>query len=170
MDSEHFWQLVTTSTPLSSDEDSIANELRAKLEELSDDELRIFDKQYAATMKAAYTWPLWGAAHVITGGCGYDDFIDFRNWLISRGRDVFDRALAEPDSLVDIDISKVENEPMPFVADYDLVAGQVYEERHLDDELPFSPQVPDEPSGEEWQDSPKVLAELYPKLFARFQQ
>jgi hypothetical protein len=36
---------------------------------------------------------------LINGGMSDDGFTDFRYWLISRGRDVYERALADPDSL-----------------------------------------------------------------------
>jgi len=38
---------------------------------------------------------------VINGGCGDDTFSDFRASLISRGREAFERALADPESLAD---------------------------------------------------------------------
>ena len=54
-------------------------------------------------MDSAYCWSLWGAAYVINGGCSDDPFVDFRASLISRGRQVFERALSDPDSLADED-------------------------------------------------------------------
>ena len=49
-----------------------------------------------------YGWPLWGAAYLLNGGCGDDGFDDFRGWLVTRGRAVFEAALADPDSLADV--------------------------------------------------------------------
>lgn len=57
-----------------------------------------FDRAFAA----AYQWLLWAAAYIIEGGCSDDGFMDFRYGLISRGRSVFERALADPDSLADV--------------------------------------------------------------------
>lgn len=45
------------------------------------------------------TWNLWGAAYVINGGCSDDCFEYFRGWLVLQGRETFERALANPDSL-----------------------------------------------------------------------
>jgi hypothetical protein len=47
----------------------------------------------------AYTWNLWGAAQTIEDGCSDDCFRDFRAYLISLGPGVYERALANPDSL-----------------------------------------------------------------------
>ncbi|MFA1547585.1 DUF4240 domain-containing protein [Actinomadura chokoriensis] len=48
---------------------------------------------------SAYRRPLWNAAYLIEGGCGDDGFMDFRSGLVLLGREVFTRAVADPDSL-----------------------------------------------------------------------
>jgi hypothetical protein len=53
-------------------------------------------------MARSYVAQLWAAAFVINGGCSDDGFEYFRGWLITRGREVFERALADPDSLADL--------------------------------------------------------------------
>jgi hypothetical protein len=53
-------------------------------------------------MTASYRNPLWAAAYVINGGCSNDGFDYFRGWLITQGRDVFQRAVANPDTLAEL--------------------------------------------------------------------
>ncbi|MEW2071223.1 DUF4240 domain-containing protein [Streptomyces sp. NPDC007346] len=53
---------------------------------------------------SAYRWPLWNAAYLIEGGCGDDGFMDFRDGLALLGREVFTRAVADPDSLADLPV------------------------------------------------------------------
>lgn len=36
----------------------------------------------------------------MNGGCADDGFEYFRNWIISRGKDVYDQAKANPDTLI----------------------------------------------------------------------
>jgi hypothetical protein len=48
-------------------------------------------------MNRAYPWDLWGAAFVINGGCSDDGCERFRARLIMQGRDVFERALDDPE-------------------------------------------------------------------------
>ena len=50
----------------------------------------------------AYIAELWEIAYIMDGGCGDDGFMDFRAWLIGQGKTVFEKALANPESLVDI--------------------------------------------------------------------
>ncbi|MFI5728462.1 DUF4240 domain-containing protein [Streptomyces cyaneofuscatus] len=53
---------------------------------------------------SAYRWPLWNAAYLIEGGCGDDGFMDFRDGLVLLGREVFTRAVADPDSLAELPV------------------------------------------------------------------
>ena len=50
----------------------------------------------------AYRWDSWAAAYSIGSGCSDDGFTDFRYFLISMGREVFERALADPESLLSV--------------------------------------------------------------------
>jgi len=42
---------------------------------------------------------MWCAGYLMNGGCSDDMFEYFRLWVISRGREVFENAKADPDSL-----------------------------------------------------------------------
>lgn len=53
-------------------------------------------------MADSYQGRLWTAAYLINGGCSDDGFEYFRGWLITQGREVFDHAVADPDSLSDV--------------------------------------------------------------------
>jgi hypothetical protein len=59
----------------------------------------------------AYTRSLWGAAYVMHGGCSDDSFSDFRATLISHGRTIYDAALADTESLADLNFGNEENIP-----------------------------------------------------------
>jgi Protein of unknown function (DUF4240) len=63
-----------------------------------------FEVQHRQAFADSYDWGLWGAAYVIDGGCSDDGFDYFRAYLISRGRAVFEAAMADPDSLADADL------------------------------------------------------------------
>lgn len=53
-------------------------------------------------MAVSYRHDLWAAAYHLNGGCSDDGFEYFRGWLIAQGREVFDRAVADPDTLADV--------------------------------------------------------------------
>ncbi|MDT7787524.1 MAG: hypothetical protein QOF58_5943 [Pseudonocardiales bacterium] len=50
----------------------------------------------------SYRNPLWAAAYLINGGCSDDGFDYFRGWLLAQGREVFESAVAAPDSLASL--------------------------------------------------------------------
>ncbi len=61
-----------------------------------------FQARFDELMTAANRIDLWGAAYLINGGCSDDGFRDFRAWLVGRGRHVYEAALKNPDTLVDV--------------------------------------------------------------------
>ena len=53
-------------------------------------------------MAGSYRGDLWAAAYLINGGCSDDGFEYFRGWLITQGREAFEHAVADPDSLAGV--------------------------------------------------------------------
>ncbi|GEN78198.1 hypothetical protein CHA01nite_39380 [Chryseobacterium hagamense] len=47
-----------------------------------------------------YNSKMWCAAYIMNDGCSDDGFEYFRNWVISRGKDVYDKAKENPDTLI----------------------------------------------------------------------
>ena len=43
---------------------------------------------------------MWCAGYIMNGGCSDDGFEYFRCWVISRGKEVYYNAKANPDSLI----------------------------------------------------------------------
>ena len=108
MDEDGFWKIVQNANDRSGgDMDQKCDALRQQIPALSKDDALEFARHFDAMMDKAYDWPLWGAAYVINGGCSDDTFTDFRAALISRGRQAFERALSDPDSLADEDFDEV---------------------------------------------------------------
>jgi hypothetical protein len=84
------------------DPDAHAERLVARLAKRPVETIVAFDHVWQTRRNRAYSWNVWGAAYLINGGCSDDGFIDFRSWLILRGRKVFDRAVKNPDALASI--------------------------------------------------------------------
>ena len=55
-------------------------------------------------LATSYRNSLWAAASLINGGCGDDGFEYFRGWLIVQGRELFEKSVADPDSLADLPV------------------------------------------------------------------
>lgn len=162
-----FWGLVTRSDPAQSQE-SLAQALKQKLSKLSDEELKAFDKLFGQQMRRSYLWSVWGAAYIITG-CDSDyAFAEFRAFLISLGQARYEAVIVEPDSLAQLTVwPEKDGYAYPFIEDYDLIAGQLYEDR-TGKELPFMPSGKAIPAGKKFSTKPKDLRLQYPELSARF--
>lgn len=163
MDESKFWSLVEASfaerTPALSNQPAL---LQKKLESLAPSEIVAFDGIFRKLHADAYRWDLWAAAYIIEGGCSDDGFIDFRAGLIGLGREVYEAALADPNSLVrqptrGVDFS---NEDMNYAAQkaYETATGE---------ELPFTEiETREEPLGDPWDE--ESVGEKYPELAAKF--
>ena len=160
MDETGFWKIVQDAHDASGgDMDRKCDLVRQRISSLPAAEAVEFAKCFDAMMAKAYSHPLWGAAYVINGGCGDDTFADFRASLISRGRQAFERALADPESLAD----------EPFSGDDWFYEGYQYAVTDGVEAVGAQPpqgQMPDEPTGVAWRED--ELDALFPRLSARF--
>lgn len=164
MNTHEFWSIIdSVHTSSGGDMDQKCELLKERLLALRADEFRGFLIRYDEADSAAYTWPLWGAAYVLQGGCSDDAFSDFRATLISHGRSVYEAALANPESLSQV---PYDDEEDVCYEGFQYVKNDVAEEK-----LGGIPEskvcFPDEPSGEEWDED--TVDDLYPLLAAKFE-
>lgn len=102
MTEDQFWALIEKAQRTSEGDQEVQLEhLQHALEQSSADDLLDFQRIFDRLHKLSYRADLWGAAFLMNGGASDDGFDYFRGWLISQGRDVFEAALENPDSLAD---------------------------------------------------------------------
>lgn len=162
MNIDDFWELIGQAyREAPSDSGARERVLARLLEQLPTEALSLFAEHFDASVDTAYTWPLWGAAYVIGGGCSDDAFADFRGSLISRGRAAFEQAMSAPDSLVEIDLDETEW----FHEGFAYVPTQVLKKRLGTIRIRSKP-APAEPIGAPW--SEEDLPTLFPRLSAKY--
>lgn len=161
---DEFWKLQEDLPKGEGAEDT----LKERLNSLSTDEIAEFQAHFDAAHARAYNWMLWAAAYIIDGGCSDDGFIDFRYGLISRGKQVFEAALTDPDSLADV-ASEDDDEGYIPNETFGYVASEVYEQK-AGTEMPRGDNAePSDPVGDEWDfDDEGLCARKLPKLWAKF--
>jgi hypothetical protein len=136
MTRERFWSIVAQ---VQGDE----AQLEQVLSFLEPSEIESFQVHFDELHALAYRWDLWGAAFIMEGGCSDDGFMDFRYALIALGREWFEAALKDPDSLCGAD-GLVSNEL------YGYAARKAYE-RASGHAMPSRVRArPTEPAGEHW--------------------
>lgn len=168
MELEVFWKLIDSARKSSGgDGDELCSLLQSKLIKRDPKDIVAFKHHLDTLMARAYTWDLWAAAYVINGGCSDDGFEYFRAWLISRGSDTFEKALANPDSLTSVrglEPDECELESLLYVA------AEAYEEA-AESELPDSKvKRPAKPAGKRWSEEGDDLAKRVPKLWKKFSE
>ncbi|MBQ1058829.1 DUF4240 domain-containing protein [Micromonospora sp. C32] len=108
MDRETFWKIVERARSAAGGEtitaegaDAVARHLVAELSALSPAAIVGFQQAYDDVNLEGWRWDLRAAAYLLRGGCSDDGFDYFRGWLVAQGRAVWERAVADPDSLAD---------------------------------------------------------------------
>ena len=100
-----FWELLAQAKArCGQDLDASALWLEGELLRMGPEQARNFDNVMHGYSSLAYKFGLWTAASVMLDGCTDDGFIDFRNWLIAQGKDIYLAALKDPDTLTDVPI------------------------------------------------------------------
>jgi hypothetical protein len=161
MDESHFWRLIDAAKfQAGVNEGARPSMLRTALAALSATEIQAFQRMYDLALARANRWDLWGAAYLMNGGCSDDGFRYFRDWLISEGRDTYQHALADPDSLADFPVrDDAELEAFGYAA------PEAYAE-HTDKELERDFAGEGEPEGRAWIEDD--LPTLLPRLAAHY--
>ncbi|QMU77784.1 DUF4240 domain-containing protein [Streptacidiphilus sp. PB12-B1b] len=105
MDTGTFWELIDTARAEVADPadgHAVAARASALLGELPAADIVAAQQLLWDALTRSYRSPLWAAAYTLNGGCSDDGFDYFRGWLVLQGRAVFERAVADPDSLSEL--------------------------------------------------------------------
>jgi uncharacterized protein DUF4240 len=158
MTKDDFWKLVDGKREKTANETAAAVE--TALTALPEAEIQSFQEHLDARMSESYDWRLWGAAYLARGGCSDDTFDYFREWLIAQGRETFEMALADPDSLAGIGPDVGETEELLSVA------FNAYRRKTKREMPPRKPAPTGEPHGTAWEED--ELPGMFPRLQARY--
>ena len=176
MDEEQFWAIVQTAVDeAGNDEDEYLEVVKRELSKLSLKEMVGFRLRTDKLLYDSYTSEMWCAGYLMNGGCSDDGFEYFRLWVISRGRKVYEAAMANPDNLIDYIDDDAEMDFFEFELFW-YVALEAFEEAvdaelydYIDDEN-FKTCEGNYPNFEfNWEeDEPESMQKLCPRLFEKF--
>jgi hypothetical protein len=172
MDRAEFWLLIEACRDQAGgDQAAQTAAVYDRLERLSAEEVVSFDTHFRACMRAARRTDLLAAATIIDGfWVSTDAFQDFRSWLVSRGRAVYEASLADPDSLAE---TLEPGDDIEF-EEFCYIAGRVWAEKTGRNRQEMSgPSGP--PSQSSGPDGPNFaneeeLRRRFPRLWAKFPQ
>ncbi|WP_326565950.1 DUF4240 domain-containing protein [Amycolatopsis rhabdoformis] len=97
MNEPEFWQLIDPAAG-----EHVVSRAAELLAARPRAEIVAAERTVSGLLVQSYRSSLWAAAYLVNGGCSDDGFDYFRGWLLTQGREVFTRAVADPDSLADV--------------------------------------------------------------------
>ena len=105
MDVEQFWKLIEKTHQISQGAPrKQADLLVDELAKLSEADILSYQSILDDMVDKAYIGELWDVAFILASGwgCSDDGFEYFRAWLIGQGKDLYENALSDPESLVEV--------------------------------------------------------------------
>jgi len=172
LDENVFWNIIDKSLKNTNNQEEQEQFLIREISTLTPHEMIGFRLRTDKLLCDTYNSEMWCAGYIMNGGCSDDAFEYFRNWIISRGQEVFYKAKENPDNL----ISEVSND----IEFYDFesfwyVALEAFNEKtgkdlydYIDNEN-FKTKEGQYPQFEfTWQeDNPESMKKICPKLFEK---
>jgi len=132
MDTEFFWNLIEKTFETSKGNLPEQVELLTELlAQRSVDDIADYKTILDDLMDNSYDAALWDAAAIINCGCSDDGFHYFCGWLIAHGKEVYEKALVDPEILVDL----IKMDEWAADEEFLYVANYAYE-RKTGEELP----------------------------------
>lgn len=183
MDTGEWWGLIHRARAAVGDraddrelpDDPLPEALVDVLAALEPDDIVDFYVKYVEVEDSAYQYSLCMAAYLIEGSYSHDGFMDFRGGLILLGRDTFNRAVANPDSLADVPtVTRMSREAGGWIG-YEsvsyLISDAYRRVRGETDSLDTAVVTaltgmarPDKPLGEEWNWDPEDEEQMRRRL------
>ncbi len=108
MDKNTFWHIIDSagSEVNCLDLEGVLRTTQEKLQAYSPQEIAVWANFFRHYRDLADTSGVFAASCVLNDYMSDDGFLDFRAWLISRGKEVYLEALKDPDSLAGLEIPK----------------------------------------------------------------
>lgn len=164
-----YWQIVQDSLDKTTNQDDQEQYLVERIQRLSATDIIGFRLRTDKLLYDTYTSEIWCAAYLMNGGCSDDGFEYFRCWLISKGKDIYFKAKAHADSLINVMDDETEDyefESFWYVAltAFENKTGQVLYD-YIDESFSYngSDYQPIELTWEE--DEPETMRAICPAIF-----
>ncbi len=173
MAEDEFWSLIGRSLENASSSGYQQEEAMLKiLLELEPETILAYRSRFDERMDVAFSWDIWGVAYIIDGGCSDDSFEYFLYDLIAGGREKFENALQDAESIANWAVKdSVGLEGFGYLAGtaYTQKTGQdFYQALKAMGDKRHQPTHGGKPRGEEWDEDAATLATRFPKAWAKF--
>ena len=100
LDEDLYWKIVENSLQNSKNQTEQEAFLISEISKLTPKQMVGFRLRTDKLLYDTYSSEMWCASYIMNGGSSDDGFEYFRNWVISRGKDVYYKAKENPDTLI----------------------------------------------------------------------
>lgn len=100
LDEDLYWKIIDASLKNSTNQNEQEQFLISEISKLAPKQMVGFRLRTDKLLYDTYTSEMWCASYLMNGGSSDDGFEYFRNWVISRGKEVFYNAKRNPDTLI----------------------------------------------------------------------
>lgn len=174
LDEDKFWAIVDSCYLHSFNDDEQERYLIKEIEKLTPKEMVGFRLRTDKLLYDSYFSEMWCAGHLMNRGyCSDDGFEYFRCWVISRGRDTYYKAKANPDYLV---IEVIKGKDFYDFESFWYVAIEAFKNKtgkdlaeYIDEDNFKTREFNYPPIKSKWnEDKPETMKKICPKLFEKF--
>lgn len=167
MAEDQYWSLIADSLKLAKASEGQDEYLIQRLKELSPVDIIGFDLTTDDLTNRIYTSTMWCAGYLMNEGCSDDGFIDFRNWVVSRGKDVYYKAAEDADTLIS-QTKIMDDDDIPGFEEFGYVASEAFKIKTGADIEDYvdSPIVYNQDIDFDWDDDePETMQAICPLLY-----
>lgn len=172
LNEDTFWAIVAKSLENNTGIDQQLAILEREIAQLSPADIIGFRLRTDKLLQDTYTSEMWCAGYLMNFGCSDDGFEYFRNWIISRGQEIYYKAKDNPDSLVE---QLIPGQPEYELEEFWYLPLTVFEKRtgkqlyDYVDQAKFTIEEGSYPEIEfNWrEEDPETMKAICPRLFAQ---
>jgi predicted DNA-binding WGR domain protein len=134
MTESKFWELLEKCKEHGDNAEEQMEWLVTKLSKRPVKDIVTFDYMFNKHYNNSYTSNLWAAAYIIMGGCSDDSFDYFRAWILYLGKEAYERAIEDPESLLPYLKVVEEQDEVPQLDEMLFIGSMAYEEKTGEDD------------------------------------
>lgn len=173
LDEDLFWKIIDRSLINFKNQDVQKKILISEISKLNAKQMIGFRLRTDKLLYDTYNSEMWCASYIMNHGSSDDAFEYFRNWLISRGKDIYYKAKENPDILISQrDFSEEDYYEFELFGYVALEAFQLRTGKHLYDFIDqnnFKTNEKNYPQIEfTWKEDPESMKKICPNLYHEF--
>jgi len=169
MNEDKFWEIISKCKADILEKQKL--NLSQYLEKLTEEDLLWFIMKIHILIVSSYNEKLWWAGQIIHWYCSDDKFSDFRKWIIAQGKEIYENALKNPDSLANLEGKNLKY----CFEEFDYIPNDIFKKKTGKDcywyltDFFYKSQEPRIKLSWSNDNQKEILQKMHPNLFKKFQ-